>query len=163
MIGKVKAYVASPLGFSELGRGAYYSQLIPAIEAAGCHALDPWKLTASRVLEKARAAPEGPARRLGWKKANVVIGRNNCRAIEECDVVVAVLDGTDIDSGTAAEIGYAAGIGKRIIGYRSDFRPSGDNEGAAVNLQVEYFIRKTGGKIVSDLKSLERALRAIRR
>ena len=156
----LKAYVASALGFSEIGRSAYYSLLLPAIEAAGYVVLDPWKLTSSATLSKALRAPAGPLRRRRWSQVNIVIGRNNCVAIEECDVLVAVLDGSDIDSGTAAEIGYAAGIGKPVIGYRNDLRPAGDNEGSVVNLQVEYFIRKSGGRIVPDLVSLERVLRA---
>jgi len=38
-------------------------------------------------------------------------------------------------------IGFAFAKGKPIIGYRGDLRLSGDNDGAIVNLQVEYFIR----------------------
>jgi nucleoside 2-deoxyribosyltransferase len=44
-----------------------------------------------------------------------------------------------VDSGTAAEIGYAYGIGRRILGYRSDYRLSAENEGSLVNLQVEFY------------------------
>ena len=152
--------MASPLGFSELGRCAYYMQLIPALERAGYEVLDPWKLTSPAVVAKAAAAPPGPLKRRRWAQANAIIGRNNRQAIEDCDVVVAVLDGTDVDSGTAAEIGYAAGIGKPVIGYRNDFRLSSDNEGAIVNLQVEFFIRHSGGRIVGDIISLVRLLRA---
>jgi nucleoside 2-deoxyribosyltransferase len=155
-----KAYVASPLGFSELGRSAYYAELIPLIQSAGYEVLDPWRLTGPSVVEKALKAPEGSMRRRRWNEVNAIIGRNNCRAIERCDLLVAILDGVDVDSGTAAEIGYAAGIGKPIIGYRSDFRLSADNEGAVVNLQVEYFVRMRGGSIVSDLASLKRMLQA---
>jgi nucleoside 2-deoxyribosyltransferase len=63
-------------------------------------------------------------------------------------MVFAVLDGTDVDSGTAAEIGYAFAKGKPILGYRGDFRLSADNDGSIVNLQVEYFIRASGGTII---------------
>ena len=56
-----------------------------------------------------------------------------------------------MDSGTAAEIGYACAKDKPILGYRGDFRLSADNEGAMVNLQVEYFIRASGGDIVASL------------
>ena len=69
-----------------------------------------------------------------------------------------MLDGTDVDSGTAAEIGYAFAKGKRIVGYRGDFRLSADNEGSLVNLQVEYFIHASGGRIVSSIKQLAPAL-----
>ena len=69
-----------------------------------------------------------------------------------------MLDGTDVDSGTAAEIGYAFARGKNILGYRGDFRLSADNEGATVNLQVEYFIRESGGDIITAFAALPAAL-----
>jgi nucleoside 2-deoxyribosyltransferase len=86
------------------------------------------------------------------------IGRNNQLAIDGCDAVLAILDGADVDSGTASEIGYAFARNKPILGYRSDFRLSSDNEGSIVNLQVEYFIRAGGGEIVSSLSKLPDAL-----
>jgi nucleoside 2-deoxyribosyltransferase len=81
---------------------------------------------------------------------------------DECDAVVAILDGVDVDSGTAAEIGYAFAKGRPIFGYRGDFRLSADNEGATVNLQVEYFIRQSGGDIVTTIEQLPGALEKIK-
>lgn len=46
--------------------------------------------------------------------------------LDRCDVVVAVLDGPDADSGTCFEIGYARGRGKAVIGLRTDFRSGQD-------------------------------------
>jgi nucleoside 2-deoxyribosyltransferase len=40
----------------------------------------------------------------------------------QADLVLAVLDGADADSGVAYEVGYAAALGKRVIGIRTDFR-----------------------------------------
>ena len=74
---------------------------------------------------------------------------------------IAVIDGVDVDSGTAAEIGYAFARGKPIIGYRGDVRLAADNEGAVVNLQVEYFIRQSGGCIVRSLAELNDAFAAV--
>jgi nucleoside 2-deoxyribosyltransferase len=54
-------------------------------------------------------------------------------ALDNCDVVVAVLDGPDADSGTSFEMGYARGRGKRVIGVRTDFR---GNEDHGVNLML---------------------------
>ena len=54
-------------------------------------------------------------------------------ALDNCDVVVAILDGSDADSGTSFEMGYARGRGKRVIGVRTDFRGSADH---AVNLML---------------------------
>jgi nucleoside 2-deoxyribosyltransferase len=72
-----------------------------------------------------------------------------------------VLDGTDVDSGSAAEVGYAFAKGKPILGYRGDFRLSADNEGSMVNLQVEYFIRQSGGDIITQIADLEKSLKKI--
>jgi len=73
-----------------------------------------------------------------------------------------VLDGPDVDSGTAAEIGYAFARGKLIVGYRGDSRVSADNEGGVVNLQVEFFIRASGGTIVDRYEDLRSGLRSLR-
>ncbi len=48
-------------------------------------------------------------------------------ALDSCDVVVAILDGPDADSGTSFEVGYARGLGKRVIGVRTDFRGGEDH------------------------------------
>lgn len=45
------------------------------------------------------------------------------------DIVVAVLDGSDADSGTAWETGYACAKGIPVIGVRTDFRLQGDDKG----------------------------------
>ncbi len=86
------------------------------------------------------------------------IGRRNRAAMDAADFVIAALDGQEVDSGTASEVGYAAGQGKLIYGYRSDLRQSGEL-GVHVNLQVEYFIVASGGEIVSDLGTLLEVLR----
>ena len=54
-------------------------------------------------------------------------------ALDNCEVVVAILDGPDTDSGTSFEMGYARGRGKRVIGVRTDFRGSEDHR---VNLML---------------------------
>ncbi len=42
--------------------------------------------------------------------------------IRQADMVVAVLDGADADSGVAFEVGFAHGIGKPVLGVRTDYR-----------------------------------------
>ena len=44
------------------------------------------------------------------------------KAIKECDYLLANCNGIDIDSGTAAEIGLAFGLNKKMILYKSDVR-----------------------------------------
>jgi nucleoside 2-deoxyribosyltransferase len=157
----MRIYVASPLGFSEAGNAFYYDKLIPLLQRPGHEVLDPWRLTDRQRIDAVAAMPYGEARRDTWRRLNAEIARNNQAAIDRCDALLAVLDGTDVDSGTAAEIGYAFARGKPIIGYRGDFRLAADNEGSIVNLQVEYFIRQSGGTIVRSLAELSDALAAL--
>ena len=100
----------------------------------------------------------GKEKKAAWQKLNNVMGERNAGAIKASDGMLAILDGVDIDSGTASEIGYAYGLGKIIAGYRGDFRLSSDNEGSIVNLQVEYFIRNSGGEIVTSIEDFDKIL-----
>jgi nucleoside 2-deoxyribosyltransferase len=157
----MRVYVASPLGFSEAGNAFYHDRLIPLLRQLGHEVLDPWQLTDRQRIDAVAAMPYGEARRDEWRRLNAEIGRNNQAAIDRCDALLAVLDGADVDSGTAAEIGYGFAKGKPIIGYRGDFRLAADNEGCIVNLQVEYFIRQSGGSIATSLTELSDALAAL--
>jgi nucleoside 2-deoxyribosyltransferase len=159
----VKIYTAGPLGFSEAGRAFHRDYVLPEVKRLGHDALDPWTLTDASRINAVLGMPYGEARRDAWRALNVEIGGNNRAAIEACDLVFAVLDGADVDSGTAAEIGYAFAKAKPIIGYRGDFRLSADNEGSIVNLQVEYFIHQSGGEIIPALAELEAALGRLKR
>jgi len=158
----LRVYLAGPLGFSEAGRTFYYDTLIPELARLRYQILDPWALTDKRKIDKVVRMPLSEEKREAWKKLNEEIGRNNKKAIDKSDVLLAILDGSDVDSGTAAEIGYAFGRGKRILGYRGDFRLSADNEGSVVNVQVEYFILASGGQIVRHLYDLWPALAKLR-
>jgi nucleoside 2-deoxyribosyltransferase len=154
----MRIYLAGPLGFSEAGRAFHEGVIKPRIQASGHVVLDPWALSDPTETASVANLPYGPEKRDRWRKLNTAIGRANAQAIDDCDLVFAVLDGTDVDSGTAAEIGYAYARGKTILGYRGDFRLSADNEGAAVNLQVEYFIVSSGGFVISSIETLSQAL-----
>jgi len=151
--------LASPFGFSEAGKAFYYNKLVPLLIRLGFKVLDPWVLTSDKIIKSATKLSYGQAKKNAWQKVNIIIGRNNADAIKNCDLIVAVLDGIDVDSGTASEIGYGVALGKTVIGYRGDFRLSGDNEGAQVNLQVEYFIKLSGGTITTNLDELNNALK----
>lgn len=54
-------------------------------------------------------------------------------SVAECDVVVAILDGADIDSGTAFEVGFAYAKNIPVIGVRTDYREGQDK---GVNLML---------------------------
>lgn len=53
--------------------------------------------------------------------------------VMEADVVLAILDGADADSGTCFELGLAYAKNKRIVGVRTDFR----GDGTSLNLMIE--------------------------
>ena len=148
-------YIASPLGFSEVGRLFMEEKIFPMIRSLGYGIIDPWVLTDQKKIDKALNMPYGIEKKEAWKELNKEIGKNNKEGIDRCWGVLAVLDGVDVDSGTASEVGYAAAQSKPILGYRGDFRLSADNEGSIVNLQVEYFIRLNGGEIVSTLGEIK--------
>ena len=156
---KAIIYLAGPLGFSELGRLGQAALVALALDC-GHETVDPFALTAQAELDRIAGLPTLEAQRDAWRALNATIGETNMRAIEACDVVLAVLDGPDVDSGTAAEIGFAFARGKTILAYRGDFRLSADNPGSTVNLQVEYFIRASGGEIVASLDALRARLSA---
>jgi nucleoside 2-deoxyribosyltransferase len=75
------------------------------------------------------------------------------RAIHAADLIVANLDGMDVDSGTAWECGYAIPLGKSVIGIRTDWRSFSPHE--RVNLMIEQ-----SSFIVRSLPELKRALLA---
>ncbi|WP_424630445.1 nucleoside 2-deoxyribosyltransferase [Bradyrhizobium sp. SYSU BS000235] len=155
----MKIYLAGPLGFSEAGR-AFHLEMVKLLAREGHDVLDPWAFE-PKTIAKVLAMPYGEARRAAWAKLNPRIGLANQKLIDKADVIVAVLDGVDVDSGTASEIGYGFARGKRIIGYRGDFRIAAENEGSVVNLQVEYFIRASGGAIVTAIADLPNALKKV--
>jgi len=61
------------------------------------------------------------------------------QGVDEADVLVAILDGADVDSGTAFECGYAFAKGKPIIGIRTDIR-EGEDQG--MNLMLCRSLKK---------------------
>jgi nucleoside 2-deoxyribosyltransferase len=148
-----KVYLAGPLGFTESGDHYHKTVLRPAVEQAGHELLDPWEYGAIRfgMLKDDRDEVELGA-------ANRDVGSMNEVMIREADAVLAVLDGSDVDSGTAAEVGFAAAIGKPVVGIRSDLRKSGDNKATAVNLQVAHFVRSSGGIVTVSLSDAISAL-----
>lgn len=151
---KKSLYLASPLGFFEAGSYYMYRELLPLLLDTGFDIIDPWKLTDEKKIASVSSIENCQKRKRAWQSLNREIALNNAEAIRNCNALCAILDGPDVDSGTSAEIGFAAALGKKVFGYRSDFRRAGDNEGATVNLQVEYFIKMNGGSMAGSLEEL---------
>ncbi|WP_205695879.1 nucleoside 2-deoxyribosyltransferase [Conexibacter sp. SYSU D00693] len=153
-MGRPRTYVASPLGFTAAGRHWYGEVLLPAL-AAVVEPVDPWALTAPEEAAAATVGRTPEEQRPFWLE----VGRRNAEALRTCDRLVAVLEGQEPDSGTVAELGFAAALGLRCDGLRTDLRRAGE-PGMAVNLQVEAFVVHSGGRICADLDDLVRELGA---
>lgn len=154
-------YLASPYGFAECTKDFMYNKLIPSIEEVGYSVINPWDLTPESEFKKVNSIKDCKKRLKELKRLNNLIGKRNVNAIKKADGVIAVLDGVDVDSGVASEIGYGFGLGKWIIGYRNDFRNAGDNEASIANLQVVYFILSSGGYFVNSLNNMQKLLRKV--
>lgn len=135
---RLRVYVAGPLGFTLPTRAFHDQVLLPAVRARGFEPLDPWAESAAQF--EAAFALSGLEHDLALRTANLAAGVANEALIRSCDAVLAVLDGVDVDSGTAAEIGFAAALGRPVVGWRSDLRQAGDNTASVVNLQVEHWL-----------------------
>ncbi|MHA1518759.1 MAG: nucleoside 2-deoxyribosyltransferase [Promethearchaeota archaeon] len=163
-----KLYLAGPYGFSEIG--SHGIQKLKEFLTQFYIIIDPFKDSSNAILSDQITAihhklfdPEEnhnfPTSQKQLDKLNMEIATQNEELLHQSDFILAILDGADIDSGTAAEIGMGYSHGKKIYGYRGDFRWSGDNLGTKINLQVEYCIRKSGGCIFYSFEELERFFR----
>jgi len=62
---------------------------------------------------------------LTQKEFAMKIQNANIELIKQCDIVIANLSsfrGAEPDSGTVWEVGFATGLGKKVIGYSNDLR-----------------------------------------
>ncbi|MHA1729176.1 MAG: nucleoside 2-deoxyribosyltransferase, partial [Promethearchaeota archaeon] len=106
---KKKIYLAGGLGFSELGRYA----LDKLKEKFNLNFIisDPFNENSEfaekieRIIHDTSFSIKEITEEL--QKINLKIGENNEVMIRNSDFILAILDGTDVDSGTAAEIGFA--------------------------------------------------------
>ncbi len=76
------------------------------------------------------------------------IFESDLKMLEHSQRVVAVLNGPDVDSGTAWELGFAYARDKELLGIRED------NRGRQVNLMISCSLR-----MVSSLAELRETLR----
>jgi len=110
----MKIYLAAPL-FSQMDR-IYNRRLAQALE----HALP----SCDVVLPQDFKVKSKRGNSFNDRSQFPAIFRQCAEALETCDLVLARLDGADVDSGTAYEAGYARGLGKPVLGLRTDYRES---------------------------------------
>jgi len=88
---------------------------------------------------------------------------DDIKALDECKIIVAWLDGPDVDSGTAVELGYAYARDKKIFGLSTDRRRWNQSlEGFAINNMIwgvckkkeDIHIYRSIGSLISDLKKV---------
>ena len=93
-------------------------------------------------------AQEAPFIQHGNHKEKRMIYDSDILALKTSDVIVAILDGAEVDAGVAYEMGYAKALGKPIIGLKTDYRTfSGMEE---VNLML-------AGSVSALCKSINRS------
>jgi nucleoside 2-deoxyribosyltransferase len=72
-------------------------------------------------------------------------------SIDSSDIFVALLEGSDADSGTCVELGYAFSKGKAILGIRTDSRIS---EQQGLNIMLPFSCRELYYNIQATIDDL---------
>jgi nucleoside 2-deoxyribosyltransferase/predicted secreted protein len=86
------------------------------------------------------------------KKEQSRIFSENLKALEKSDIIVAVIDGADADSGTAWEMGYAYAQKKQVFALRTDFRRAGMYEKVNLMLEQSVYLVQNKEELVQKLK-----------
>ena len=129
----MRIYLAGPL-FSE-GQRSWQVRIKQGIQNwAALQGLDVDVVYPYELIASARGAQ---ARELDGEGVFAVCES----ALRESDILVATLDGAQVDDGTAWEVGYfyalCKGARERILGIRTDFRRAGEAEGTRVNAMLD--------------------------
>ena len=123
MIDCKRIYLAGPL-FSNAER-EYNLKICEEIEALG------WSV----FLPQRDGLADISFEEVGWQEKVFI---RNETAIDNASLVIAILDGSIVDDGTAWEVGYAYANNKNVVGLRTDFRVAGPE--GIVNLMLERSI-----------------------
>jgi len=133
----MRLFLAAPL-FDEAER-AFNARIAQTLRKNG---YDVW------IAQEAPFIEEGTAE----EKRRIFNG--DIEAIKSSDAVVAVLDGIDVESGVAFELGYAHCLGKPIIGLKTDYRTFSKIE--EVNLMLEVPMLKICAELGEVMALLKR-------
>ena len=139
----LRIYLAGPL-FSE-GDRSWQMRIKEAIQNWGAlqgiylELINPYELLSAGQLEQ---EPD---------KASERIFQVCRQSLRDSDLVVASLDGPQVDDGTAWELGYFFALcgdsGERILGIRTDFRNCGDAGGAGINSMLAQGCCRIAGSL----------------
>ena len=138
-------YVAGPL-FSQAERD-FLEKMVDCL-AQAAH-LDP---------AKHFFLPHRDGGELGKGPARQYIFNLDISKINSADVIIALLDGQDSDSGTCIELGYAYAQNKKIFGILTDFRSyyTNDHEPQRPNLMV-WGVCEEGKTLFHNLGDLSKS------
>jgi len=141
----MRVYLAGPL-FSEAEQ-TWHMTFKKQLEESGHHVIWPFELiSAEQITQWGQDAPRQ-------------IMKTDSKAIDASQVVIALLDGTQVDDGTAWEIGYAYAKDIPVIGIRTDFRNAGDTIHSAVNAMIEgscLCILRSRQEVIERLKTMQK-------
>jgi len=87
------------------------------------------------------------------RAANQEIFSRHIRELDTTDIVVAVIDGSDADSGTAWEMGYAYAHHIPVIAIRTDFRMAGRHEYVNLMLEQSAVLVRSTKELLTTIKS----------
>lgn len=149
-----RVYFASPLGFNTMHKDLM-EKIEQVLVSQGCKVFNPWKLEEVDQLIAAIADIKDYETKLqAHRTICSKIGTINAQGIEWANIVFGVLDGTEPDSGTVGEIAFGSALDKMCYALRTDIRDAGEFPGVPLNLQVLYFIERTGGKLFRSLEEI---------
>jgi len=115
--------------------------------------------TAKRLREKGFEvwlAQEASFIQQGTHKEKKTIYEGDISALKTSDVLVAVLDGLDVDAGVAFEIGYAKALEKPIIGLKTDYQTFSGMEEVNLMLEVPLIeICKNANEVIDLLSRMK--------
>lgn len=162
VIKPIKIYTTNTLGLTPEGRMYLREELLPKLEKLpNVLILNPWDNILKMTERQIEVFNKNMSRAIA-----VNIGKRNWAMIDESHVIFACLNGTEVDGGTAAEIGYGFRAGKFIMAYRTDLRLSGETTNMVTAVQVESAVNGSSGKIYKTLdggiKSLQLRLPDLR-
>lgn len=138
-------YVAGPL-FSEAER-TYLEKMVDTLAKS-----------ASLDSQKDFFLPHRDGGELGKGPTRNDIFDLDINHVNSADIVVALLDGQDSDSGTCIELGYANSKGKKIFGLLTDFRSysTSDVEPHRPNLMI-WGVCEKGAALFHTLDELAKS------
>ncbi len=123
-------YFAGPL-FTQ-GERSWNAKVVSGLRAAGFDVLLPQEQAQAIVKSTGGLTPEERA----------TLFRIAIESVDRADLVIAILDGPDADSGTSFECGYAFAKNTPVLGIRTDLRFGGDDKDRAANLMLSESCRR---------------------